>query len=64
MFSLAVRISIGVREGSLLGRAEKICPETNFFSFVRMKPETSLVSLFYTVEFVYNGFVCNVNSPI
>jgi len=23
-----------------------------------------LVNLFYTVEFVYNGFVCNVNSPI
>ena len=22
-----------------------------------------LVNLFYTVEFVYNGFVCNVNSP-
>jgi len=22
------------------------------------------VNLFYTVEFVYNGFVCNVNSPI
>jgi len=23
-----------------------------------------LVNLFYTVEFVYNGFVCNVNSPM
>jgi len=23
-----------------------------------------LVNLFCTVEFVYNGFVCNVNSPI
>jgi len=23
-----------------------------------------LVNLFYTFEFVYNGFVCNVNSPI
>jgi len=26
-----------------------------------MKP---FVHLFYTVEFVYNSFVCNVNSPI
>jgi len=45
------------------GGAEKICPERNFFSLIRMglKP---LVNLFYTLEFVYNGFVCNVNSPI
>jgi len=28
-----------------------------------MEPETC-VNLFYTVEFVYNGFLCNVNSPI
>ena len=48
MFSLAVRISIGVREGSLLGREEKICPETNFFSFVRMKPETTCKSVLYS----------------
>jgi len=27
-----------------------------------MKPET-YCNLFYTVEFVYNGFVCNVSSP-
>jgi len=60
---------IGVREGILLGGRQKfalkitICPESNFFSFIRMglKP---LVNLFYTVEFVYNGFVCNVNPPI
>jgi len=62
-------IFIGVREGILLGRRKKfalkitICPESNFFGLIRMglKP---LVNLFYTVEFVYNGFVCNVNSPI
>jgi len=23
-----------------------------------------LANLFYTVEFIYNAFVCNVNSPI
>jgi len=28
-----------------------------------MEPE-NYVNLFYTVEFVYNGFLCNVNSPI
>ena len=51
------------------GGAEEICleitisPESNFFSLIRMglKP---LVNLFYTVEFVYSGFVGNVNSPI
>jgi len=61
--------SIGVREGILLGGRKKfvlkitICPESNFFSLIRMglKP---LVILFYTLEFVYNGFICNVNSPI
>jgi len=35
------------------GRAEKICPETKPYA-----------NLFYTVEFVCNGFICNVNSPI
>ena len=62
-------LSIGVREGILLGGRKKIalkitiCPESNFFSLIRMglKP---LVNLFYTVEFVYNGFICNVNSPL
>jgi len=29
-----------------------------------MKPETSCKYVLYTVEFVYNGFVCNVNSPM
>jgi len=28
-----------------------------------MGPKT-LVNLFYTVDFVYNGFVCDVNSPV
>ena len=68
MSMLAVRVFagsltiIGVRESILLGRRKKICPERNFFSLIRMglKP---LVNLFYTVEFVYNGFVSNVNSP-
>jgi len=62
-------LCIGVQEGILLGVQKKfalkitICPESNFFSLIRMglKP---LVNLFYTVESVYNGFVCNVNSPI
>jgi len=59
--------AIGVREGILLGGAKialkiTICPETNFFSLIRMGPETS-VNLFYTVKFVYKGFVCDVNSP-
>jgi len=22
------------------------------------------VNLFYTVDFIYNGFICNVNSPV
>jgi len=65
----AFSYTIGVREGILLRGRKKfalkitICPESNFFSLIRMglKP---LVNLFYTVEFVYNGFVCNVNSPI
>ena len=33
-----------------------ICPESNFFSLIRMGPETSCKSVLY-------GFVCNVNSP-
>ena len=38
---------IGVREGILLG-AEKICPENNFFSLIRMGPETSCKSVLYS----------------
>jgi len=51
------------------GGAEKIAlkiaisPESNLFSLIRMGPETSCKSVLY-VEFVYNGFVCNVNSPM
>ena len=60
---------IDVREGILLGGRKKfamkitICPETNFLVWSKwgLKP---YVNLFYTVEFVYNGFLCNVNSPI
>ena len=59
----------GVREGISLGGRKHfalkitICPETNFLveSEWSLKPN---VNLFYTVQFVYNGFVCNVNSPI
>jgi len=42
---------IGVREGILLGGRKKIalkiiiCPETNFFSLIRMEPETSCKSV-------------------
>jgi len=60
---------IGVREGIVLGGRKKfslkitICPETNFFSLIRMGPETSCISVPYT-WIRYNGFVCNVNSSI
>jgi len=49
---------IGVRESILLGGEEnkKYAPKLT----LGLK---TLVSLFYIVEFVYNGFVCNVNSP-
>ena len=50
------------------GEAEKSCPENNnlkltflVWSKLGLKP---LENLFYIVEFVYNGFVCNINSPI
>ena len=46
------------------GGAEKLCPETNFFSLIRIKPETSCKYVLYSVEFVYKGFACNVNSPM
>jgi len=61
---------IGVWEGILLGGRKNfalkttICLETNFLNLIRMKPETSCKYVLYTVEFVYNGFVCNVNSPM
>jgi len=40
-----------------------ICPEINLLLLSEwgLKP---YVNLFYTVEFVYNGFPCNVNSPL
>ena len=41
-------IGIGVREGILLGGAEKFCPESNFFSLIRMGPETSCKSVLYS----------------
>jgi len=50
-------IGIGVREGILLGgrrKAEKlalkitICPESNFFSLIRMGPETLCKSVPYS----------------
>ena len=61
--------SIGVREGMQLGGRKKfalkitICPESNFFSLIRMGPETSCKSVLYS-WIRYNGFVGNVNSPI
>jgi len=39
---------ISVREGILLGGAEKICPESNFFSLMRMGPEASRKSVLYS----------------
>ena len=71
--------SIGVREGILLGGGRKkfalkitICPKNKQFALkltflvlTRIGPETYWKSVLYTVvEFVYNGFVCNVDSPI
>ena len=67
--------AIGVREDILLGGRKKftlkitICPKnrqlalklTIVYSEWGLKP---YVNLFYTVEFVYNDFLCNVNSPI
>ena len=72
---VALCIMIGVREGILLGGQKKSalkiticpentnCPEINFLvqSEWGLKP---YINLFYTVEFVYIGFLCNVNSPI
>ena len=56
-------IAIGVREGILLGKRKNFALKVTFsvYSEWGLKP---LVYLFYTVEFVYNGFACNVNSPI
>jgi len=45
---------IGVREGILLGGRKNfalkitICPESNFFSLIRMGPETSCKSDLYS----------------
>jgi len=45
---------IGVREGIVLGGRKiialkiTICPETNFFSLIRMGPETSRKSVLYS----------------
>ena len=45
---------IGVREGIVLGGRKKfalkitICPETNFFSLIRIGPETSCKSVLYS----------------
>ena len=71
----AVLEAIGVREGILLGGRIKfalkitICPKNKKLA---MKPSflvqselgLKLVNLFYIAEFIYNRFVCNVNSLI
>ena len=69
---------MGGREGFYWG-AEKNCPENNnllqkqtiYTDALKLtflvQPEWGLkplINLFYTIEFAYNGFVCNVNSPI
>jgi len=47
-------MNIGVREGILLGGRKKfalritICPASNFFSLIRMGPETSCKSVLYS----------------
>jgi len=53
----------GVREGTLLGGRKKFVLKITFLvsSEWGLKP---LVNLFYAVEFIDNGFVSNVNSPI
>ena len=46
---IATLLDIGVRQGILFGGgAEKICPETNFFSLIRVGPETSCKSVQYS----------------
>ena len=62
-------IGIGVREGILLGGADKICPKNKKLPMkptflVQSELGLKLVNLFYIVEFVYKRFVCNVNSLI
>jgi len=48
-----INLSIGVREGILLGGRKKfalkitICPENNFFSLIRMGPKTSCKSVLH-----------------
>jgi len=60
---------IGVREDMFLEGRKKfalkitICPETKFLVYSELGLKL-LVNLFYIVEFVYNGFARNVNSPI
>jgi len=67
--------AIGIREGILLGGRKKfalkitICPKNKKFALkptflVQSKLGLKLVNLFNIVEFVYNRFVCNVNSLI
>jgi len=66
---------IGVREGILLGGQKKfalkitICPKIKKLPLkptflVQSELGLKLVNLFYIVEFVYNRFLCNVNSLI
>jgi len=65
---------IGVREGISLGERKKfalkitICPKKKQFAlkltFYFNPNGKPYVNLCYTAEFVYNGFLCNVNSPI
>jgi len=67
--------AIGIREGILLGGRKKfalkitICPKNKKLALkptflVQSKLGLKLVNLFNIVEFVYNRFVCNVNSLI
>jgi len=68
-------VDIGVRESILLGGRKKfalkitICPKNKNLALkptflVQSELGLKLVNLFYIVEFVYNRFVCNVNSLI
>jgi len=57
-------VTIGVREGILLGGGrKKFVLKVNFLVQSEWVLKR-LVNLFYTVQFVCNGFVYNVNSPI
>jgi len=46
-----------------MGGRKKIALKLNFLVQSEWGVK-SLVNMFYTVEFVYNGFVCNANSRI